>query len=41
LGHGAREEAARLLCLAVENCAKDAILRADAISELKTLGKTP
>jgi tetratricopeptide (TPR) repeat protein len=41
LSRGVEEEAARLLHLAVENCAKDAIPRADAISELKTLGEMP
>jgi lipoprotein NlpI len=43
LAQGAKDEAARLFRLAVADCIKikDAALRTDAISELKTLGAMP
>jgi len=37
----AKDDAARLFRLAVENCATEMVLRVDAISELKALGATP
>ena len=41
LSRGAKDEAAHLFRAAVEDCAKSAVLRMDAISELKTLGVAP
>ena len=38
---GAKDDAARLFRLSVENCAKGSVPRVDAINELKTLGVTP
>jgi lipoprotein NlpI len=41
LSQGAKDEAARLFRLAVDNCAKVGLLRTDAVAELKALGAMP